>query len=348
MTTTDLRASVQLLIVGAIGAALAYYLTFPAPFLIGPALSVTVASFSGMRFALPAFARNVCFIVIGISMGTSISPEVVRAARTWPASFLLLIPAIVVIFYAAYFLLRRVYRYDRQTAMLAASPGHLSFILSLGAESRSDVMTISVIQSVRVLALTLLVPPIIDLAGLAATGPADPAPVMEVTILALEIAFSALVGYGFLRLKFPAALLLGGVAVSASTHVTGLVSGSVPAWLLTPTYIVLGSLIGSRFSGVSIRSVKDAILAGVAVTLVVTVIAGAIAAFVCWVTGVPLNAVLIAFAPGGLETMAAMAVMMHVDATYVGAHHVIRLLFLSVFMPLLMRRNRMRETASPS
>ena len=64
--------------------------------------------------------------------------------------------------------------------------------------------------------------------------------------------------------------------------------------------------------------------------------------------GVLAALVLIAFAPGGLETMAAMAVMMHVDATYVGAHHVIRLLFLSVFMPLLMRRNRERERATPS
>lgn len=340
MTTTDLRATGHLLLVGAFGAAVAYVLSLPAPFLIGPALSVTIASFSGVRFALPGLVRNICFVIIGISMGTSISPEVIRAARTWPASFLLLVPAIVVIFYAAYFVLRRLYGYDRQTAMLAASPGHLSFILSLGVDTRSDVMTISVIQSVRVLALTLLVPLVVDIFGLVASDPGDAAPVMEPVVLAVEILLSALVGYGFLRLKFPAALLLGGVAVSAATHVTGLVSGTVPTWLMIPTYVVLGSLIGSRFSGVSIGSVKTAIMAGV----VVTAIAGGIAVFVSWITGVPLNAVLIAFAPGGLETMAAMAVMMHVDATYVGAHHVLRLLFLSVFMPLLMRRKPAEAT----
>ena len=339
MTLMDLRATVQLLLVGAIGAAIAYGLSFPAPFLIGPALAVTIASFAGMRFAMPALVRNICFVIVGISMGTSISPEVVRAARTWPASFLLLIPSIVVIFYAAYFVLRRFYRYDSQTAMLAASPGHLSFILSLGVDTRSDVMSISVIQSVRVLALTLLVPPIVEVFGLALAETTEHVAVMGLAVLGAEIVLSALVGYVFLKLKFPAALLLGGVAVSASTHVTGLVVGAVPDWLLLPTYVVLGSLIGSRFSGVAVREVKTAIAAGVVVTLVVTALAGAASVGVGWITGVPLNAVLIAFAPGGLETMAAMAVMMHVDATYVGAHHVLRRLFLSVFMPLMMRRS---------
>jgi hypothetical protein len=48
---------------------------------------------------------------------------------------------------------------------------------------------------------------------------------------------------------------------------------------------------------------------------------------------------MIAYSPGGLETMAAMAVMMHADTAYVGSHHVIRLLFLSVLMPLVMGKD---------
>jgi uncharacterized membrane protein AbrB (regulator of aidB expression) len=52
---------------------------------------------------------------------------------------------------------------------------------------------------------------------------------------------------------------------------------------------------------------------------------------------------MIAFAPGGLETMAAMAVMMHADTAYVGSHHVLRLLFLSVLMPLVMGKDARRK-----
>ena len=88
---------------------------------------------------------------------------------------------------------------------------------------------------------------------------------------------------------------------------------------------------------------RTAFIAGAVTTVVVTIMAAACAAFVSWVTGVPFNAALIAFAPGGLETMAAMAVMMHVDTTYVGSHHVIRLIFLSFLMPWVMGRVKREE-----
>ena len=80
-------------------------------------------------------------------------------------------------------------------------------------------------------------------------------------------------------------------------------------------------------------------LAGFVVTIAVMVIAGSIAWMISNITGVPLNAVMIAYSPGGLETMAAMAVMMHADTAYVGSHHVLRLLFLSVLMPLVMGKD---------
>lgn len=343
MSKTDWREAAVTLLIGAAGAVLAAFLSFPAPYLLGPALLLTIASFAGLKLSVPDWMRNICFVIVGITMGTSMTPEVIEAAKTWPASFLLLIPAVILIFYAGYAVLLKTFGYDRQTAMLAASPGHLSFIISLGVDSRCDVVTVSIIQSVRVLALTLTVPFIVDVFGLVSSEPPVVLGDMALPVLVAAIVASAAIGFVFLKLKFPAALLLGGVAVSISTHVTGFVHGGVPEWITTPVYVVLGCMIGSRFSGVSIMALRTAFFAGVVVTLLVTVAAGAISLFVSWLTGVPLNAVLIAFAPGGLETMAAMAVMMHVDAAYVGSHHVLRLLFLSAFMPLVTRRNRVRQ-----
>jgi membrane AbrB-like protein len=103
--------------------------------------------------------------------------------------------------------------------------------------------------------------------------------------------------------------------------------------------VLIGCLIGTRFSNVSLMDVRKGFLAGFVVTIAVMLIAGSIAWMISGVTGVPLNAVMIAYSPGGLETMAAMAVMMHADTAYVGSHHVIRLLFLSVLMPLVMGKD---------
>ncbi len=215
----------------------------------------------------------------------------------------------------------------------------LSYIISLGAETKSDLATVSIVQSVRVLALTLSVPLIVEYFDLVSTEPLLTKPPMDLLTLGLTIVASLMTGWLFLRWKFPAALLLGGVAISIGTHITGLTEGGVPTWLSLPVYVLIGCLIGTRFSNVSLMEVRKGFVAGFVVTIAVMVIAGSIAWMISHVTGVPLNAVMIAYSPGGLETMAAMAVMMHADTAYVGSHHVIRLLFLSVLMPLVMGKD---------
>jgi membrane AbrB-like protein len=335
----DFHSFLLTAIIGSLGALMAYVIDLPAPFLCGPALAVTVAGLAGLRLSVPVFLRNATFVVVGISMGTSVTPDVIGAAKTWPLSFLAVLLTVVILLYVAYWILRYGFGYDRTTAMLGASPGHLSYIISLTAETKSDLATVSVIQSVRVFALTLIVPLIVEYFDLISIEPANVPQPMGLFVLGLVVLASLAVGWIFMRWRFPAALLLGGVAVSIGVHITGLTSGGVPSWLSQPTYIVLGSLIGTRFSRASLRDMKKAFLAGGVVTVAVMVLACVIAVGVSRFTGVPLNAVMIAFSPGGLETMAAMAVMMHADTAYVGSHHVLRLLFLSVLMPFVMGKD---------
>ncbi|WJR68035.1 AbrB family transcriptional regulator [Neorhizobium sp. CSC1952] len=339
MSLSELRTFALTALIGTAGALIAIAVAFPAPYLIGPAVAVTLAGLAGMQLSVPSAVRNVCFVVVGVSMGTTVTPEVIVAARTWPLSFVMVLVAVVILLYVSCWVLQKFFRYDRVTALLASSPGHLSYVLSLAAETRCDVRTVGVAQSVRVLALTITVPLIVDALDLVGTDPVVLPEAMNTPILIATLVVSSLFGMLFLRLKFPAALLLGGVVVSIGTHVTGFVGGGVPNWLLTPTYVILGSVIGTRFCGVSLGELRTAFVAGGVVTIVVTVLAAAIAGSVSYLTGVPLDAALIAFAPGGLETMSAMAVMLHADPTYVGAHHVLRLLFLSVLMPLMLGKD---------
>lgn len=334
----DIRGFILTAIIGGFGALLAFLIGLPAPFLCGPAVAVTAAGLAGLKLSVPKSLRNATFVVVGISMGTSVTPEVIDAAKTWPLSFMAVVVTVVILLYIAYWILHYGFGYDRNTAMLAASPGHLSYIISLTAETKSDLASVSVIQSVRVLALTLAVPLLVEYLDLVSIEPIVLISPMPPVVLGLTILGALAVGWIFMRLRFPAALLLGGVAVSIGSHITGLTAGGVPNWLSQPTYIVLGSLIGARFSRASLRDMRKAFLAGGVVTVAVVLLASIVALLVSGLTGVPINAVMIAFAPGGLETMAAMAVMMHADTAYVGSHHVLRLLFLSVLMPWVLRK----------
>lgn len=339
MSPSELRAFALTALIGTAGALIAILVAFPAPYLIGPAIAITIAGLAGLNLAVPAQVRNVCFIIVGVSMGATVTPEVIVAARTWPLSFVMVLVAVVILLYVSSWVLQRFFHYDRITALLASSPGHLSYVLSLAAETRCDLRVVSVGQSVRVLALTITVPLIVEIFDLVGTDPVLVPLVMNTPVLVAMLVVSALFGLLFMRWNFPAALLLGGVVVSIATHVTGFISGGVPNWLLVPTYVILGSVIGTRFCGVSISELRTAFVAGGVVTVVVIVLAAGIAGGVSYLTGVPLDAALIAFAPGGLETMSAMAVMLHADPTYVGAHHVLRLMFLSVLMPIVLGKD---------
>ena len=59
-----------------------------------------------------------------------------------------------------------------------------------------------------------------------------------------------------------------------------------------------------------------------------------------WIIGLPAAALLLAFAPGGVEVMAAIAVETGLEPALVAAHHVFRLLVLTVLVPVMIARAR--------
>lgn len=125
---------------------------------------------------------------------------------------------------------------------------------------------------------------------------------------------------------------------SSVGHLTEAGPGLVPFWLSIPAFVTMGTLIGTRFSGVSlalIRKAAGAALAFTALAGTVAVLAGLVAMALL---DVPLVQALVAYAPGGLEAMAAMALLLGVNPAFVAAHHVARLLFLTVLIPLAMQR----------
>ena len=324
-----------------LGAGVTFLLHFPAPFLTGPAMAVTLAGLAGIRTAaLPQRGRDAVFVILGLTIGQGVTPEVFDAMRTWPVTLVSLGASLFAIIFVTRAVLVRFWSMDQTTAFLSSSPGHLSYVLGLTEGVKADLQTVSIVQSIRVLALTLLVPIAVTLTGQippnAATGSAETAPG---PLLAM-IVIAAIAGYLLQRLRLPAAYLIGGMLVSVVAHASGLVSGVMWFWLAATAYISLGGLIGSRFSGITWPELRRAFSAGVMVTLLGVVLAGVVAAIAHWITGMDLIAVLIAFAPGGLETMAAMSVILGIDPTFVASHHVARLLMLTVIVPVFLLRGR--------
>ncbi len=336
-----MQVAATTLAVGAIGAGVAWALGVPAPFLTGPAAFVSAVSLMGVKTEIPDLLRDICFVLIGVGMGSGVTPEVVQAAAQWPLPLVALSLLLLVLFFGGAESLTRLFGQDRTTARLAATPGHLSFVLSLSTEVKADLPMIAVIQSLRVLVLTLLVPAVVALisdADLSMTQ-APYAP-MAVPALLIIVVISVLIGLGFQRLKVPAALLLGGMVISTLAHATGVVEGGMPLWVAIPTFAIMGTIIGTRFSGVTLGLVRQALGASLVLTAIALAATLGAAFLVNAMTDLPLLDLLIAFAPGGLETMAALALLLQADPAFVALHHVYRLVFLSILVPAVLAVGR--------
>ncbi|MDD9732275.1 AbrB family transcriptional regulator [Mameliella sp. AT18] len=325
---------------GALGALVFGLIGFPAAALTGSAVGVTLAGLAGLRFDLPVWMRTAAFILLGVNIGTGVTPETLQAAASWPLSIAVLGASLPLGLAIAKAGMVRWMGFSQRDAILASAPGHLSYVLSMSLEQGGPTAQIAVIQSIRVLFLTLCVPLLVSVV-FGASG-ATLLPVADMTLISLGLLGLAglIVGYGYQKLRVPAAFLMAGMTVSALGHVTDLTPGRLSAELGDAAFVVMGTMIGSRFAGQSGAVLRNSVMAGAWLTLV-NVITTLMAVTVALVLmGVPPAVLIVAYAPGGVEAMAAIAVTLGLDPAYVAAHHVMRLLILSLLLPIWMARIR--------
>ena len=336
LTTTALSLGV-----GAVGAAIAYALSFPVYVLTGPAILVALTSLFGIRYAIHPLIWNAALLLIGIGIGAGVNNQAAQAILRWPLAFVVLGIMLVAIMVSSSVLLMRIFGYDRHSAVLAATPGHLSLVLSLADSLGRDVAQVSTVQSVRLLALTLLVPFTAQAFGMdlsqSVLRPGSP---MSATHLFMLASGGLILGLLLKRMRVPAPFLIGGLLISTLTHVSDLTPGILTPWLALPGFLTVGTMIGSRFSGITITQLRKDGLAGLLITLVAVALAILAAWPVSVLLQVPLAHVVVAFAPGGLETMATVGLALGADPGFIAASHVARLFMLLFILPVLLGRQR--------
>lgn len=341
MSRSELISALWAILCGLIGAGLALLVHAPLPFLTGPALVTALAGLFGAPIKGSDLLKSIAFPIVGVAIGASANSEATSALRHWPTAFAALALALVVILWSSRALLSRVFGLPRRAALLAGTPGHLSFVLALSEDYGEPTEQVAVVQSIRLLCLTLLVPLAAVLAGisldilpqsaLAPMGPLVTAALIGGTVLLTPIAT---------RLGLPAAALMTGLILSAATHMTGLIEGPLSPWIAAPALILVGCLIGSRFAGVTFSALRRSALAGLAVTLLAFGTAALAGVAVSPLTGLDPLHLLVAFAPGGLETMAAMGLVLGAPPGLVAACHLGRLMLLSGLVPLFLGREK--------
>ncbi|MGP3698982.1 AbrB family transcriptional regulator [Rhodobacter sp. NSM] len=319
------------------GALVASVVSLPAGALVGACLAVALAAAAGAPVGMDNRLRNAAFTTIGLSLGSSVGPDILHQTGAWIGSLALLLVSVAATLGAGTFVLERVVGADRDTAVLSSSPGTMSVAVAMAVEGRGDASTVLFMQSFRMLFLVTAVPLLVAALGIAPSDVVRP-PAMPLAWALAMLALALLVGRAVERRRLPAAYLLAGLVLSALLHATAVADGSLPGWMIFLGFAVTGGTLGVRVRSLDLPSLARLGLAGMVSmisTVLITLVCAGLAASL---TGLPFGQVWVAYAPGAVEAMAAIGSAFGYDPAYVALHHVVRIFALLALVPLALSR----------
>ncbi len=334
-----LRRLAITLAIGGAGGFLFAKLGLPAGWLTGAAIFVGISALWGAPLAMPRSVRNTAFSVLGASIGATVTPATIAMLWRWPAGVIGLVISIFLTLNAIAWYLQRVHGYDRVTARLAGIPGNMQLVLALSDQCDCDKARVVIVQVLRLVMMVIVAPMLLALAGHG--PPPNPrlslapttTPVELLTLIAFAVAGILLMR----RINFPAPFMFGAMFGGAVLYGSGWQSDVLPEWILMPCFVVTGTIVGTNMIGMDRKLLKDTLLAGLGSIAIGTAVSFACAWPVARMIGVPVAQVWFAYAPGGVDMMAIMALALGLDAAFVGAHHAARFFCLGLLVPTWMR-----------
>ncbi|MDP3535520.1 MAG: AbrB family transcriptional regulator [Halomonas sp.] len=329
----SVNALVTSLGVGAVGGALFHLMGFPLAWMLGPLVANLLMSAKGVNVGVPEPLRNVFLAVMGLVLGSQVTPELAQRIMDWPVSSVLLLLGVAASTAVAAAWYRRC-GFDPVSAWFGAAPGAMTAMIMLGDKCGGDPQRIAIAQSLRIILVILFLPPLFWIfeGGEGQLGPAD-------TVLAhgwMLLTIPLLLPLGR-WLRVPSAALLTPLLMAALLSGFNLASLTLPNWGMNLMLWVLGSAIGSRFQGMTRRLLGRYLWQSGVATLFALIVLAIFAELIHQALGIGRDVALLALAPGGIGEMAILAVALNIDPVFVAFHHLLRMITLMIAAPFAAR-----------
>lgn len=328
----------ETLAIGAVGGAVLTAVGMPAGWLSGSMIAVAIAALAGRPMTVPAPLARVIFVLIGISLGGAVTPETLKGVATWPLSVVLLCIAMICAMFGSATYLKTVHGWTMLSGLFGSAPGALSQVMAYATQYQSDLAGIAIVQTIRVVILTALLPLGLALFGLIPDAPTRSLAVsdspLEIALLVLISSAAAVVAH---YVRFPGGLIFGAMLASAILHGSGLIHASMPWWAVSAVMVGLGGITGSRFANTDLRLLFRHFGAAIGSFSVAVSIVSVFAAAAAFTVDLNLPDIVVSYSPGALDAMMILALALHLDPIFVGAHHVARFMLVSAAMPLFVR-----------
>jgi len=321
------------------GAAIFYVLDLPLPFMLGPMFGCLFAALSGANLQGLGWLATAMRIVLGVAVGTAITPDLMHRMPQMIYSVLLVPPFIMVIGLIGYPWFRKVCGFDHATSYYGAMPGGLQDMLVFGEEAGGSLRTLSLLHATRVLVIVTSAPFLLQAVwGTPLIGPpgasAANIPIREMAIMA---AAGAAGWWSARRVGLFGAPIIGPLVATAVVSLAGFIEHRPPREALLAAQFILGLGAGAAYVGVTMRELRRDVLSGIGYCVLLAGISLVFSEIVIAIGAAPPMEAFLAFAPGGQSEMAILAIVAGADLAYVVTHHLVRLVVVILGAPVVAR-----------
>ncbi|MBS1302351.1 AbrB family transcriptional regulator [Loktanella sp. SALINAS62] len=334
------------LAIGIVSGFIGWAIQMPLPWMLGPMIGTTLAALVGLPVRGPGKLRPYVVPVIGVLLGSAITPDLFDRLGTWTLTILLLPLFLALAAAVSFVIYRRLGRYDPVTAFYSAMPGGLNEMLILGEAAGGDARKIALAHAARILIVVTLVVIyfgyVLDVKSGADGNGVVPLDMITPKNGIILLACAVIGVFAGKRLRLPAATIFGPMILSGWVHLMGWVEIAPPTLLVIIAQIVIGTVIGARFVGSTPRQIaRDLGVAAVASGAMLVVALGC-AELIAYSQGIPLSQAFLAYSPGGLTEMSLLTLALGQDIAYVSVMHIVRIALVIAVAPatsrLILRR----------
>lgn len=300
----------------------------PAALFLGPMVVAIGFGVAGASIRMPKLLFQLGQGTVGVMIAHAMSLSVLLVAlHDW--HFMLLGTVLTVSMSTVMgLLLARYGKVPAHTAVLGTSPGAASVMVAMSEDYGADPRVVATMQYVRVVMVVMVGALISHWLGASVGGAELQASISQAqgfnltnTLLSL-----AVIGGGvWLGLRVPAGTLLVPLLLGTALQLSGLLQIAVPGWLVPFGYGAIGCYVGLRFDRPTVLYVWRHLPMMMLASLLLIALCALSAWLIASVMDKDYLSVYLATSPGGLDSMAIIAIDTHADVGFVLAMQTLRL-----------------------
>ncbi|MFC7364296.1 MULTISPECIES: AbrB family transcriptional regulator [Bhargavaea] len=337
----------EALLCGLAGGAIFSWIGLPLAWMLGPLTAVILWNLLTKRTLYwPKNFKNGGQMLLGYSMGLSFTAQSASQIAGQLPSMTVSTVLMVIVGLGIAYLASKLTGINAPSAVMGTTPGGLSQMTMLSEEIRgADPTIVTFMQTIRMLAVTFMVPMLATyaFAGGSDSGiPASSAVVEQAVpgsmMHLLMTVVAVLTGTALaLRLRFPTPWILGPLITAAILTVSGFPAPHLPPLLMVAAQLLMGVYLGLSIRLDMLKDWKKLLPFSLVSGSLMVGFALLLAYILHLIHPMSMATAFLCIAPGGLPEMGVTAHEIRADVSMVAAYQLFRVFFILFLVPLFLR-----------